>query len=349
MKSTMCKPLLLLCSIWLIAGCSGKPVSSGADTSLYVVADPEVWSEMEPTIRDVFETVIMTPQPEKVFEVFWVPPDKQNQYGTRKNVVYIGILDAAGEISQRVADWLSDDVQNKIKEGSAFFFPRTAPWAKEQQLVVLASTSSELLSSKLRSNRTELYAVFWDNLVAETQAEMFAHHEQKELAEKLSDKYGWSLRIQHDYLLEYERPQDRFVMLRRSLPGTERWLFIHWLDDADPDKIARKWAINTRNRLTGKFYQNDMVDTTYTKSSTVEFQGRQALRLEGLWGNDQKVAGGPFRNYSFYDSDSGRIYMIDVAVYFPSGKKEPFLRQLDVMAQTFKTEYQLIGDSEEDS
>ena len=45
-------------------------------------------------------------------------------------------------------------------------------------------------------------------------------------------------------------------------------------------------------------------------------------------------------NYVFFDEYTNRIYMIDLAVFAPEfvSKKEPFIRQLEVIASTFTTQ-----------
>ncbi|MFQ5435205.1 MAG: DUF4837 family protein [Anaerolineae bacterium] len=133
------------------------------------------------------------------------------------------------------------------------------------------------------------------------------------------------------------------------MPGRERWLFVHWIDDGDSSQINDEWAIQTRNKLTRKFYQNDYIDEKNTAAKRVNFLNRPAVMLEGLWANDENVAGGPFRNYTFYDEASGRIYMIDIAVFFPGGEKEPFLRQLDVMAHSFQTAQEMNQETVEEA
>jgi hypothetical protein len=47
--------------------------------------------------------------------------------------------------------------------------------------------------------------------------------------------------------------------------------------------------------------------------------------------------GGPFLTYAFYDEPSGRLYLIDGMVFAPSFKKREFLRQMEVIAFTFRT------------
>lgn len=330
----------------LLSGCSRKSGSFGEPTQLFIVADQEVWQALEPTLRDVFERTIETPQPEKVFSVYWVAPDKFSQFATRKNLVLLGALQAEGEISQKVSDILSADVKQKVMEGSAFVFPKKDAYAEGQLLMVLAGNTVEELQQKLSDNKSYLYEMFREKLLEETKRQMFEQLEQKELSQELLSKYGWTLRIQHDYIINIERPQDRFVMLRRSLPGRERWLFVHWIEEADPEIIDRDWAMRTRNKLTQKFYEGDTINEDYTEAEEIDFLGRSTLLLQGLWENVEKVAGGPFKNYSFYDTASQRIYMIDIAVYYPGGEKEPFLRQLDIMAHTFKTAQEVSGTDE---
>ncbi|MCH7678163.1 DUF4837 family protein, partial [candidate division KSB1 bacterium] len=322
--------------------------ASGEDNPLFVVSDPDNWQALESSIKDVFERVIKTPQPEKLFEVHWIPPEKFSQFATKRNLAIVGILNAEGEINKKVSNMLSAEVKAKVADGSAFVFPKENPWAKNQLLVVLASTSFAEMREKLQDNKDYLYQLFEKKVLAETGAKMFSQLEQTEISEELLENYGWMVRIQHDYIINIERLQDRFVMIRRSLPGRERWLFVHWIEDGDPDIISEKWALNTRDKLTRKFYENDLIDREHTVSEEVDFLNRSALKLEGLWGNDEKVAGGPFRNYTFYDDQSGRIYMIDVAVWFPRGNKEPFLRQLDIIANTFKTADEVRKETEKE-
>ncbi len=337
----MKRKALFLFVLMLIAtggmSCFQKTASSGSDTVIYVVADTETWEKLQPAITETFQKVLVTPQPEKVFDLYWVSPEKFSTYATRKNLLLVGTFDSKGEISQKVSGMLSPIVKEKVKEGTAFYFPKENPWAKKQLLMVLAGVSTSELEKKLIENRDVLYGFFKDRLLGETKKQMYSQLEQKDLSKQLLQKYGWTVRIQHDYIINTERPQDRFVMLRRSLPGRERWLFVHWIDDADSNLINKDWAIAKRNKLTAKFYKNDLIDENYVESNEIDFLDRPALMLEGLWKNEDKFIGGPFRTYVFYDEKSKRIYMIDIAVYYPAGKKEPFFRQLDIMAHTFKT------------
>lgn len=47
--------------------------------------------------------------------------------------------------------------------------------------------------------------------------------------------------------------------------------------------------------------------------------------------------GGPFVAYAFYDQASDRIYLLHGSVFAPEYDKLKFLRQMEVMANTFRT------------
>ncbi len=347
--TTIIQRIILLILLIVFSGCLKKPKSFGGDTDLFVVADSTDWINLESTFIDVFERRIDTPQPEKVFQVVWVPPYRYQEFATRKNLVLTGALNSEGEISKKIAIMLAPEVKDKVIDGSAFYFPKENPWAKDQLLLVLVSNTLPELQGKMLNRREYLYNLFETKLVYLTSKRMYQSLEQKDLAEELLESYGWSLRIQHDFLINIRRSQERFVMLRRSLPQNERWLFVHWIEDGDPSLINGAWIINKRNQLTQKYYQNDKINREHTNSKEIEFLNRQAVMIEGLWENDEKMVGGPFRNYCFYDQASGRIYMIDIAVFFPGGKKEPFLRQLDIMARTFITAGQARDETKKEA
>lgn len=351
MKQYFKRVLLASSFLVLITSCTPKKESLGDGSRVFVIADSQTWSVLENTLRTVFERTIKTPQPEKIISLFHVPPEKFGEFAMRKNLMIVGTLDSDEEISQKVSGMLSADVKAKVEDGLAYVFPKDNPWASNQNLLVLAGNSHDELGQKLIENQDYLYNYFYERFIKETRKKMFRRLEQKDISAEILEKYGWTIRIQHDYTVNTERLDLNFFMLRRSLPGRERWLFVHWVDNADPATINEEWLLDTRDRFTQEFYQGDLVNRNpeVLKFEEVEFANRPALMAEGLWENETEMVGGPFKSYSFYDEKSGRIYLLDCAVYFPGGAKIPFLLQLDIMAGTFKTINDIMNKSESDS
>jgi len=61
--------IILLTGIIILPGCFQPRSPLGADHEIRVVADSTLWFQAEPILREVFEKVEYTPQPEKVFKI----------------------------------------------------------------------------------------------------------------------------------------------------------------------------------------------------------------------------------------------------------------------------------------
>lgn len=95
-----------------------------------------------------------------------------------------------------------------------------------------------------------------------------------------------------------------------------------------------------RDSLTKIYYDGDYIfedSIIQTKEKVVDFNGRYAIRLDGVWQNDKNIAGGPFRTFGFYNKGDGRMYLVDCAIVAPGERKWPYMRQVEAMAYTFKT------------
>lgn len=334
---------LLILGILVALHCAPKPKGLGSESEIIVVADSLDWVFLKNPIKATFEKEILTPHPEKIFSIKQVDPEELERYSVWRNLILLSTLKSQGAAAQLVKKMLSAEARAKVKEGKGYVFTKQNPWAEEQLLMVLVANDLKTLKTKLNQNREFLFNIFDEYLNEVTEGQMFNRLEQVEVEKELLKKYGWMVKIQHDYFIALEEPEDNFVMLRRRFP--ERWLYVLWVDTDDPSLLTPEWCIEKRKQVGVKFYDNDEVVDEYTSTKEVEFWGRRAIRVEGIWENDEKVAGGPFRSYCFYDEGSQRIYTIDLAVFNPGSRKEPFLRQLDIIARSFKTREELTAST----
>jgi hypothetical protein len=134
----------------------------------------------------------------------------------------------------------------------------------------------------------------------------------------------------------------------------ERWIFIHWIDNATPEYLNADSIRAIRNRLTEKYYRtfNDyayvIIADSFYNTSEVNFKDRYALYTQGLWDINIKGMGGPFVNYTFYDEKSKRVYMLDGSLFAPKYYKRNLIQQIDVILQSFYTKDELSQDRIED-
>ena len=79
---------------------------------------------------------------------------------------------------------------------------------------------------------------------------------RKDIEGKFLNDYGWIIYVQADFKVALNKPEDNFVWLRRS-PGSdmERWIFVHWIENASPEYLIRFDKNNSRQSY-GKILPN---------------------------------------------------------------------------------------------
>jgi hypothetical protein len=313
--------------------CQREVPSSGSGKEIIVIADSLDYAFLQDELSRTFEREIPTPWPEKIFELKPAPASKMENYFNHPQLLLIGILNSASPAASRIKSMLAPDVAERISAGQNYVLQKDDPWAEGQRLVVLCAAQRDTLKQRIISHRDELFALFDQFATERMQKEMYSQFERKELAKTLLEKYGWTLRIQHDYHLYKEFPQENFVMLRRSWP--ERWLFVSWEKSNNPEQITRDEIVAWRNRIGRRFYEGDKIVDNELTFHQVDFAGYRALEAQGLWENEKKVAGGPFKAWAFYDDATQQAFLIDIALFAPGKEKVKFLRQLEIMARTF--------------
>jgi hypothetical protein len=157
--------------------------------------------------------------------------------------------------------------------------------------------------------------------------------EQKSLQRYVESHFPFTMRIQHDYFIANEDLEKNFVWIRRMDP--DRSILVHWLPYDSSIILNSRWMIDERNRLAKITLSGDVIVEEETKAYATRFKNWKAIKLEGTWRNDSLVVGGPFKNFTFIDSLTNRIYMIDYYVQAIGKRKVLFLDQLTVLVHTF--------------
>jgi len=225
-------------------------------------------------------------------------------------------------------------------------------WAKNQLVMVLTAPDIQELEFRILQNADNLLYAFQKISDKRLYQSLYnSRYERKDIEGKFLQDYGWIIYVQADFHLALNKPEDNFVWLRRS-PGSdmERWIFVHWIENASLEYLNEDSVKAVRNRITKKNYRT-MGDTSYVRIaedyfmiSEVNFKNRYALFTQGLWELNTKGMGGPFVSYTFFDEKTKRLYMIDGSVYAPKYYKRNLIQQMDVTLQSFMTKDELSED-----
>lgn len=268
------------------------------------------------------------------------------------------MLDSADYTSKYIKASLDSTVTELVRNNEESFINKKDLWAKDQLVMFLVSNSVDELKKNILKRNEELLYSFRHASSQRLFSKLYKpNFELKKIKAEILSKYDWTLFIQPSIDFAKSDSINNFVWLRsgRNTP-IERWMFIHWIENANAQYLNNDSLINIRNRVTQRHFRvsddSVYVDIAFGMSkpmvSQANFNGRYALMSQGFWKFSDKSGGGPFISYSFLDEKSGRFYMIDASIFAPKYYKKKLLQQADVILNSFKTIDELSEERIED-
>lgn len=362
--------LLLLAGSSLLAGCAGeadyRPAAAGPEGQVTVVVDSSRWNgPVGEALRAELAPPIQTlPTPEPFFDLRQVnlTPDRLERIQRFKNIVFAAALSDSTYEAQFLRGQFSEEARQALQDGGTAI-DRGDLWRRNQQVYYLAAATPQALVQTIRERGPAIRDSLNLATRRRTYAQMFEKGRQPDLEDTLMAHHGFAVDVQHDYeigpdtTISDSSGARGFVLLGRLLPDTWRRLFVYYEENADPSTLSSEWVYQTRDSLAQEYYQGTLcgyarldrrgiAKRSYLQTEGVTFLDRYAYETRGLWyyaeetedgGYQMCGDGGPLLNYTFYDRTQDRLYMIDGMVYAPTYDKREFLRQLEVIAHTFRT------------
>ena len=359
-----------------VAGCTlsnddYRPRAVGQEGAITIVIDSSQWrGDVGAVLRDELGAPIRTlpGAPESAFELQAIPingPISEEQIRRQKNLLFVAPLSDSTSEARFMRDRLDAEARQAIEAGGAAVVARPDLWRRSQMVMYVTAADPETLAETIAERGDDIRYTFNDITRERVEVEMFEKGRQPEIEEHLMEKHGFAVNAQHDYFIATDTAFARsgFVWLRR-VPSSDSWrsLFVYYEEHADPSKLTPEWIYQTRDSLArryitgtvGGFPEVDLRRPLETEN--VDFLGHYGFETRGLWdmvsydstgARLQYGDAGPLLNYTFYDQPSGRLYMIDGMIFAPGFKKREFLRQLEVIAHTFRTREETAQTSEE--
>jgi hypothetical protein len=341
--------VVLVLLLFFIYDFNTKKPAKGFEDEIIVVADSLEYEKLVESLKSVFEKEISTPQQEKLFTLKRVDLSQLEKSKRIKNLIITAPLNSGSSTSDYIETIVDSATEAKLKSDLNFIAYKNDLWAKNQLVAVLAASTVQELNNKILQSSDELLNTFQKKSDERLISNLYnPSNEQKDIEGKFLRDYGWVIYVQLDFKLVNNKPEEKFVLLKKSYDNDmEHWIFIHWIDNATPDYLIKDSIKVIRDRLTKKIYQTTddssyvFVVEDYFVVNEVNFNGKYALFTQGLWELNVKGMGGPFVNYFFYDEKLQRIYMIDGSVYAPKYYKRNLIQQMDVTLQSFRTKAEL--------
>jgi hypothetical protein len=332
-----------------------RPDAVGAEGEIFVVVDTTIWQgPAGQAIRDQLGTWIQTlPAPERAFDLRQITLDGRTLERVRqsKNIVFAAPLTDTSNVGRFIRSRLPEGGIEAVQSGGQVVASRPDLWRRNQRVFFVAAADTSDLVQTINQHGSAMRDSFNVDTRQRLTREMFRRGRQVQMEEQLIENHAFAVNVQHDYVIAQDTTD--FVWLRRILSDTWRSLFVHYIDGADPADITPEWMVTTRDSLTRQYVQGNLGGWVVTdrrmpvEIEAVDFGGRYGYEMRGVWqmiGEDdagntiQFGMGGGFVNYAFYDQETNRVYMIDGMVFAPGYDKREFVRQMEVIAYTFRSD-----------
>ena len=359
MKSLLKISLLVTFTV-VFAACEGdyRQKAVGGFGEVIVVMDSTEWeSETAEAIRNTYGKDMFTlPSPQPKFDLRFRDfknNDELDRLKKSKNIIIAAPINDSTNTSKFVRALLSDDVEQQVKNGESFAFPLNDKWYKDQWSIVLTAQNDSALAKQIVNSEQTLTSRLMDKEFERWEEELYDRGEQVGKADTLWTDYGWRMRIQHDWVTildttytDSSGKELHFYRMNRPLPKNRRWFWAWWeegvtdvsyLDNdwinAKRDSLMKRWIRGTRD--------SSFVTTEYRRPvETDDFTLNGDLTHEtlGTWRMTKDAMGGPFVNFTIYDEETNRLFMIEFLQFAPKFDKRRFVRQFRTMLRTFESD-----------
>lgn len=351
--------LLALAIVGLLASCSSDskniPPTSGVTGDMYLVMDSLQWrGPLGHALDSIFNAEMPgLPRKETIFKMRWIDPRKLNfVLKQRRNLIFVMTLDQKSEGSRIVQKLFTPASIEQIKSSDArFTLSDKDVFAKGQEVMYLFSREETTLLKNIRKNRTQLVDFFNKKEKDRMTVSLFKAGQLKGISEALNKDFQCDIKIPFGYKLAEKKPD--FLWFRQINPRDDKDVFIARKPFISQDDFKRENIIRFRDDVCRKYlFEDPAVPDTYlmtemnvpfipVTTDTVNFNGKFAMQLRGLWRTNTMGMGGPFLGFALVDEATQQFYYIEGFTFSPGKDQREIMRELEVILYTFKTSNEL--------
>ena len=335
---------VLLAAVFL-TGCAPKKLPAyGAANELTIVTNLSTQDETVQLLKAAFARPLISVDEDTLYITKVLSASEFARYSGRydasRNLVMLVDITKHDGLTKKVQGLLGTKVLKQIGEGPAEYSVHSNVWALAQTLVIIAGAGKGVLAEAIKTKGNRLYAEMDSVITERTKDALYAGEsvhgggEQASAGTGFDSKYGWSLRIPAGFKSIELDTVETGMLLRLRIDEPTRLVFVYWMPYQGGELLDPKDCLELRAKLVWVVYNQDVVDFTRTVTRDAVFEGRKAVKIEGVWQNKKYVIAGPFFTYCFLSGN--RFYMIDAVICGPGTGKGALFKQLEAMMMTFK-------------
>lgn len=305
------------------------PGKVGAAGELVVVAPQDVW---ESVAGDTVQAMLGQPYPvlpqyEPLMDVVHLEPELFDRFWKpHRNILVL-------EVADRV------DTQ----EPSFAFFRNK--YSRGQIYLVAKARNAEALANVLGSRGDEMISLLHAE-EASRFADIVALSPNEVIAREVLEE--WNVQGLWPKDARLAKQEEGFWWIDRQLTrlkggdnhDIQQGFFIHSEPYTSADQLSLEHVLDRRDALTKRHVQGPTKGSYmaterrfFPAYEEMEFDGRFALEVRGLWKMENDFMGGPFYSLTLVDEDRGRLLTLEGYAYAPYFDKRPYIREVEGVVQ----------------
>lgn len=353
----MFKKLVWLSSFALFLGCgdSGKPAleqAIGATGKINIIIPGPMWNSNVGAALDSLLTREMTvlPRPENIFKIRQVNPDEVNHSMKRtRNLLFVLAYNDKSPDTERIKKYLSPNSLNKLMTDTSRVFEAVSNvFARNQEVMFLFAPDTKSLVQKIRTKGQKIIDHFEHKERERFTKNALNASGTKQLTARVKEKFKASIQLPFGYRKADDTTN--FIWFRQINPLDDKDVFIARKRYTSQSDFKKENLIAFRNEICKRYIFEDpeepdtyLITETQVDYKPVEwrelnFNGRYAAELRGLWKTNISTMGGPFKGIALVDEKRGYFYYVEGFAYGPSKDLRELMRELDAILYSFKLE-----------
>jgi hypothetical protein len=348
------KYLSAITLLFLLLSCAdekqAKEPAIGLPGKINIIINPAYWDGAIGKTLDSLFTQEMTvlPRPETIFKVRQVHPDAVNKSMRRtRNLLFVIVLDDNSAMGLAAKQTVTQSTLDQVRKDTSIFMSSLPDvFARGQEVLYLFAPDVKTLHEKIKKNGNKLVSHFNNRERARLEKGLLGATTTKKLAEQIAKEHGFQIKIPYGYKIADN--QKDFVWLRQINAADDKDIFIASKKYTSQDDFKKESLIKFRNEICKKYLFEDPAepDTYLVTETTVEekavevreinWSGKYAVEMRGLWKTNVLSMGGPFMGYALVDEKKGIFYYIEGFTYSPGKEQREIMRELETILLSFK-------------
>ena len=319
---------------YFVIGCGGKKKSLGMDDEIRVVCSKVDEPLLRNYLSTIFNDTLYAPQPEPIFKIIFSRPESYQDLKKYSQIIVAAVNRNNSNPGYRLLQKLLSDKQLKNSIDDNPMLLTRDLYAKDQVFVILNASNEQHLFYEIEKNK-KLLRMHYDEQFKIRGNKFIFEGNQIEIERKLRQDYKWSIKVPWGWEVLRNDIKNNFFWMGSEYPY--KWISIKSYDGnfIDDQLLVGKqvWNYPIDNYKSIRF--NDYgfeLDRIYFN----DFKGWQC---SGVWESSDSLEaiGGPFYSYIFYDNKTDRTFHINTLVHNPGKSKSIYIRQMGLIAKSFKS------------